>query len=136
MSASLTESEKSAVRRHLGFPETEAVSAYSMGMVIPMQGMFLVDSAMNHLTMDGATRTRDLLGVLDKLEQKLLQAACYLTVDRIGEIQMRPATGVQGTDLIEREYVRWAKRLSDCLGVPYYPFAEKFGGGNNIRVRH
>jgi len=134
MSATLTESEKSAVRRHLGFPETEAVSVYAMGMVIPMQGMFLVDSAMNHLTEAGASRTRDLLGVLDGLEKKMLKAACYLTVERIGEIQMRPSSGAQGTDLIEREYIRWAKRLSDCLGVPYYPHSEKFSGGCNIRV--
>jgi hypothetical protein len=135
MSATLTESEKSAVRRHLGFPETEAVSVYAMGMVIPMQGMFLVDSAMTHLTEAGASRTRDLLGVLDGLEKKMLKAACCLTVERIGEIQMRPSTGAQGTDLIEREYIRWAKRLSDCLGVPYYPYAEKFSGGCNIRVK-
>ena len=136
MSAILTNVEKSAVRRHLGFPEVESVSVYAMGMVIPMQGLYLVDSAMDHLTESGATRVRELLGVLDGLEQRMIKAACYLTVERIGEIQMRAANGPQGTDLIEREYLRWAKRLSDCLGVPYYPYSEKFSGSFNVRVRH
>lgn len=135
MSAVLTNAEKSAVRRHLGFPEVESVSVYAMGMVIPMQGMYLVESAVDHLTTEGAARVRDLIGVLDGLEQKMLKAACYLTVERIGEIQMRAATGPQGTDLLEKEYIRWAKRLSDCLGVPYYPYSEKFSGGMNVRVR-
>lgn len=135
MTALLTEDEKSRVRRHMGYPEVEAVTVYAMGMVIPMQGMFLLDSAMDNLTAGGASRVRQLLQVLDGLEMKLLKAACYLSVDRIGEIQMRPATGLQGTDLLEREYVRWAKRLGDALGTPYYPYSEKFGAGSmNVRV--
>lgn len=132
--STLTDSEKSRVRRHLGYPEVTAGSAYAMGMVIPLQPLFLVDSAMGKLTVDGVNRVRELLGVLDGLEQKMLKAACYVVVNRIGEIEMRPATGQQGTDLLEREYIRWAKRLADCLGAPYYAISEKFSGGNNVKV--
>lgn len=136
MSAILTEQEKAAVRRHLGFPGTSAVSVYAMGMVIPLQGAFLLESAMDHLTEWSAERVRSLCGTLDKMEQKLVQAACYLTVESIGSIKMRAGTPGQSTpDLLRKEYVFWAKRLSDELGVPYYPYAEVFTqGGANIRV--
>ena len=130
----LNENEKSRCRRHLGYPETNSISVYAMGTVIPMQGMFLLESQMDALSANGADRVRQLLGVLDKMEEKMIKAACYLTVDRIGDIQMRPATGRQGTDLLETEYLRWAKRLSDALGVPYYCGSEEFGGGMNVGV--
>ena len=139
MSATLSEAEKAMVRRHLGFPGTSAVSVYAMGMVIPMQGAFLVESAMDHLTEFSATRIRQLLGIVDGIEQKMLKAMCYLTVESIGNIKMRPAqAGQTATDLLQREYVRWAMRISDELGVPYYPFASAFsgsGGGMNVRVK-
>lgn len=137
MSATLTESEKAQVRRHLGFPGTSAVSVYAMGMVIPMQGAFLLDSAMDHQTEFSVQRVRQLLSILEGMEQKLLKAVCYLTVESIGQIKMRPAQpGQTPTDLIQREYVRWALRLSDELGVPYYPYASAFGGaGGNHTVK-
>ena len=130
----LNENEKSRCRRHLGYPETNSISVYAMGTVIPMQGMFLLESQMDALSANGADRCRQLLGVLDKMDEKMIKTACYLTVERIGDIQMRSATGRQGTDLLEAEYLRWAKRLSDALGVPYYYYSEKFGGGMNVRV--
>lgn len=135
MSHPLNANEKSRAKRHLGYPETNSISVYAFGTTIPMQGLFLLESQLEALSADGADRARDLLNILDKLETKMIKAACYLTVDRIGDIQMRPATGRQGTDLLEIEYLRWAKRLSDCLGVPYYYYSEKFGGGLNIKVQ-
>jgi hypothetical protein len=130
----LNENEKSRCRRHLGYPETNSITVYAMGTILPMQGLFLLESQMDALSANGADRVRQLIDVLDTMEAKMIKAACYLTVDRIGEIQMRPAGGRQGTDLLETEYLRWAKRLSDVLGVPYYYYSEKFGGGINVKV--
>jgi hypothetical protein len=136
MSALLTEDEKARCRRHLGFPEVAAVSVYAMGMVIPMQGAFLLEAALSSQTQYSAERVRQLLGILDGFETKMLKAACYLTVESIGDIKMRGAqSGMTSTDLLRREYIYWAKRLSDTLGVPYYPYAEMFQGQGNIRVR-
>ena len=136
MSALLTEDEKARCRRHMGFPEVAAVSVYAMGMVIPMQGAFLLEAALSSQTQYSAERVRQLLGILDGFEAKMLKAACYLTVESIGDIKMRGAqSGMTSTDLLRREYISWAKRLSDTLGVPYYPYAEMFQGSGNIRVR-
>jgi len=140
MSYLLTESEKAMTRRHLGFPGTSAVSVYAFGMVIPMQGAFLIESAMDHLTEHSVARVRQLLGILEGLEVKLLKAVSYLTVESIGAIKMRGAqNGMTSTDLIQREYVRWAMKLSDELGQPYYPYASAFmgsGGVTNLKVKH
>ena len=136
MAALLTEDEKARCRRHLGFPEVAAVSVYAMGMVIPMQGAFLLEAALDRQTVYSAERVRQLLGILDGFEAKMLKAACYLTVESIGDIRMRGAqSGMTATDLLRREYIYWAKRLTDTLGVPYYPYAEMFQGQGNVKVR-
>lgn len=136
MTATLTNEEKSKVRRHLGYPETTATSAYAFGIPITLQGMFLVDNAMNVLNEEGASRVRSLLAILDGMEQKIIKAVCTLTVESVGDIKMRGAqAGMTGTDLLEREYRRWASRLADCLGVPFYPYSNRFGGGGNVAVR-
>ncbi|TXH58680.1 MAG: hypothetical protein E6Q97_01430 [Desulfurellales bacterium] len=135
MPVALTPDEKSRVRRHLGYPETTSVSAYAMGIPTTVQGMFLVDSAVDHLEDSAADRVRNLLAILDGMEQKILKAICTLTVESVGDIRMRGAQqGMTGTDLLEREYRRWAQRLADCLGVPMYPYTNRFGGGINIPV--
>jgi hypothetical protein len=106
-----------------------------MGIPTTVQGMFLVDSAVDHLEDSAADRVRNLLAILDGMEQKILKAICTLTVESVGDIRMRGAQqGMTGTDLLEREYRRWAQRLADCLGVPMYPYANRFGGGINIPV--
>lgn len=136
MTVTLTNEEKSKVRRHLGYPETTATSAYAFGIPITLQGMFLVDNAMNVLNEEGASRVRSLLTILDGMEQKIIKAVCTLTVESVGDIKMRGAqSGMTGTDLLEREYRRWASRLADCLGVPFYPYSNRFGGGGNVAVR-
>jgi len=135
MSVILTNDEKSRVRRHLGFPETNSTSAYAFGIPITLQGVFLVDNAMEVLNESGAARVRELLAILDGLEGKILKAVCTLQVESVGDIKMRGAQqGMTSTDLIEREYRRWASRLADCLGVPFYPYSNRFGGGANIPV--
>ena len=136
MSFLLTEEEKARVRTHLGFPGTSNPSVYMFGQVINVQGSFLVESAMDHLMEHSASRVRQLLGVCDGLEQKMIKAACYLTVESVGDIKMRPNKGGESaTDALRREYVYWAERLADELGVPYYPYASHFKGGSmNVRV--
>ena len=136
MTVTLTNEEKSKVRRHLGYPETTATSAYAFGIPITLEGMFLVDNAMNVLNEEGASRVRSLLAILDGMEQKIIKAVCTLTVESVGDIKMRGAqAGMTGTDLLEREYRRWASRLADCLGGPFYPYSSRCGGGGHVAVR-
>lgn len=135
MTVQLTEEEKSKVRRHLGFPEVEQISSATFGLVIPLQGLFMVDTAMNHLSVSAANRIRQLLGIMDAMEAKMVAATCQIGVEQVGDIRLRTAeAGKTTTDLLEKEYLRWAKRLADCLGVAFYPYSARFSGGRNVRV--
>lgn len=135
MTVQLTDEEKSKVRRHLGFPEVEQISSATFGLVVPLQGLFMVDTAMNHLSAPAAARVRQLIGLMDAMEQKMVQATCQIGVEQVGDIRLRSAdAGKTTTDLLEKEYLRWAKRLADCLGVAFYPYSARFSGGMNVRV--
>lgn len=135
MPSLLTEDEKARVRKYLGYPLVGPVTTVQMGLVTPMQTLFILEGNMEALTEQGAASVRQYLAVLDMLEAKIVKAACYLVVDSIGEIKMRDAKGPQGTDLLRREQAYQAKCLGDVLGSPIYIFSERFStGGINVRV--
>jgi len=112
-----------------------------MGQPRPIQTIFLVEQAMNLLTdANSIDRIRKILGNLDEIETKLEAALCSLQAEQVGNIKLRSADqGKTYPDLLEREYVRWAQRLADVLGVPLYAFSARFSGltsgGGSIPVR-
>ena len=130
--------EKSRCRYHLGYPQVQAIASYQLGIPKPLQATFLVETAMNQLMDDALERVRWLLQTLDESDQAIIAARPQLGVASLDGIQLRGATpGQTVTDLLEREYRRWAERLADVLGVPLYPFSTRFkasGRGGNIPV--
>lgn len=138
MTLQLTVEEKGRIRRHLGYPVVHAISSYQLGIPKPLQAMFLIESAMDNLMDDAFENVRGLLQKLDEFENKIFCASDQLQVARIGDMELRSAMpGQTVTDLLEREYRRWAERLADALGVPLYPFSTRFrasGRGGNISV--
>lgn len=141
----LTEAEKERVRYHLGYMGTsfggnQAAASLSFGIPRPVQTMFLVEDAIQVLLTNELVcqRVRRVLAVLDGIEEKLAAATCQLGVESVGDIKLRGAEpGRTVTDMLEREYVRWAKRLADILGVPLYPYSDRFaakGPGRTIPV--
>jgi len=142
----LTDAEKERVRYHLGYMGTSfggdhAAASLSFGMPRPAQTMFLLESAIQTMLTNpyALERVRKLLCTLDDLEAKLEAAACQLGVESVGNVKMRGAeAGQTHPDLLEREYVRWAKRLADVLGVPLYAYSDRFNartGVRNVTVR-
>ena len=82
---------------------------------------------MNRLMAVSEPRVRQLLTILDSKEQEILSAQCFLAVEKLGDITLRGSKpGETVTDLLEKEYVRWAQRLADIFGVPTYPFSARF----------
>ena len=80
-------------------------------------------------------RVRRLLNILDRIECRIEQSADVLEASQMGDLHTRE----NAPELLEKEYVRWASRLADVLGVPLYPYSQRFrkyvGGGGNIPVR-
>jgi hypothetical protein len=69
-------------------------------------------------------RIRRILGVLDTVEEQLLDALPRLAAVKLDELEIRQ----DETNQLEKEYVRWACRLADIFGVPIYPYSTRFAG--------
>ena len=115
-------SEKERIRYHLGYLNVQPAASISFGIPVPIQTMFLVESAMNNVLPSAEDRVRKILTILDKIECRLVDAQEYLVTSKVDEIELRE----NHPDLLEKEYCRWAARLSDELGAPLYPGATKF----------
>jgi len=136
----LSEEEKERVRYHLGYLETNFAASLQLGIPRPIQTIFLVETAMSQLQNAYAVRRcRKILDALDSIEEQLLDPGVpLLYASQLGELKLRESQrGSTSTDLIEREYVRWANRLADMLGVPLYPYSARFkkSGPGNVPVR-
>lgn len=134
--AALDELERERIVYHLGYMSTsfagpgsyQNAASVQYGIPRPVQTMFLLQQAMGLLQNPFAIeRVRRILFTLDDIEDKLRSATCVLVAERLGDITLRGASpGRTYPDLLEREYMRWAKRLADVLGVPFYPYSARF----------
>ena len=118
----LTDEEKQRTRYHLGYPSVQSAAALSYGMVKPLQTLFLVESAMNLILPAAESKLRSILGVLDGVECRLIDAQDRLAAKSVDSLTMRP----DETAALEEEYRRWANRLADILGVPLYGYSLRF----------
>jgi hypothetical protein len=118
----LTLEEKQRTRYFLGYPSVQSAAALSYGMVKPLQTLFLLESAMNLILPVAEDKVRQLLGVLDGIECRLIDAQDRLAAKSVDTLTMRP----DETAALEEEYRRWANRLADVLGVPLYGYSLRF----------
>ena len=138
---SLSDQDKERIRYHLGYLEVSSAPSIQLGIPRPIQTLFLVEDAMQLLgNVFAIKRVQCILDTLDGLEGQLRAAVPSLAADKLGQLQLHPlrARGQLFTDSIEREYVRWANRLADILGVPKYPYSARFrrtGPGSQIGFR-
>ncbi|KKN72078.1 hypothetical protein LCGC14_0414730 [marine sediment metagenome] len=117
------------MRHHTGYPEVQPAASIQFGIPKPIPLAFLIEQAMENLLDTAIPRVRDILNILDNLEQQLVDAQCQLVADKVGEITLAGALDKKSrlvTERLETEYVRWAKRLVDIFGVPLYPFSSRF----------
>lgn len=134
----LDASEKERVRYHLGYLNVQPAPSISFGIPVPLQTLFLLESALNYVLPTAEDRVRRIITILDEIECKMIAGQDYLTVTRVDDIEIRP----DHIDQLEHEYCRWASRLSDELGAPLYPGSPKFrslfmtGIVGSIPVRH
>lgn len=131
----LTEEEKARVRFHLGYPGVTALGSFQLGIPRPIQTQFLLESAMNVLMPFAEQQVRQILGVMDGIQQKLVGVQDTLVAEKLEELSLRENVG----PLLEEEYRRWGEMLADQLGVAPYPLSTKykrraFGGMGNAKV--
>lgn len=113
------------MRYHLGYPSVQPAASIQFGLPTPSQTAFLVESAFNLLLPEARPRARAIACKMDQIECKLLGTTDVLEASKLGELETRE----NAPDLMEREYARWGYRLAEVLGVPVYPFSEKYKRG-------
>jgi hypothetical protein len=128
--ATLQADDRERIRYHLGFPNVASQASLAFGVPISVETIFIVEQAMNSLLDTTVERVRKLLGILDYIEERLIRALPHLAASELGNLKVERSDGSE-TDLLDKEYCRWASRLADNLGVPKYAYSlrSKAGGG-------
>lgn len=132
----LSQADRERVRYHLGYLDVQPAASLSFGIPKPIQTIFLVEDAMSNLIELSVPRVLRILGIMDDIEQKLVDAQDRLAATSLGDLKLRTTEPEQ----LETEYRRWGKRLANIFGVPVYPFSDRYRGsggtvGGSIPVR-
>ena len=121
----LIDQDRERIRYALGFPSVKALAAAQFGVPRPLSTNYLLETAMNQILENAVGRVRDILAQLDTIEQQMKDATGYMVADQLEELKLR----ADYPQLLENEYNRWAGRLADIFGVPYYGFSMRFQAG-------
>ena len=117
-----TDEEKQRIRYHLGFNSVQPASGISFGIARPIQTLFLIEQAMNLLLPVAEDKVRSILGIMDGIECRLVDAQDRMAAQALDNLTMRR----DETDALEGEYYRWGGRLADIFGVPFYAYSNRY----------
>lgn len=120
--ATFTNEERNAVLYHLGYFLADRVTTFALGVAAASEPMWIAEAQLQRVPLSGKAWISRVVGVLDNIELKLIEAQDYLPAEKLGELTIN----LDNPNALEREYLRWAKRLSDILGAPLNPFSERF----------
>jgi hypothetical protein len=118
----LTDEEKARAKYHLGYLGAAPAASITFGMARPIQTLFLVETALSNLLPAFDDKVRQILGVMDGVECRLVEAQDRLAAKRIDNLELRDDEPTQ----LEAEYRRWGYRLADLLGCPVYAYSTKY----------
>jgi hypothetical protein len=134
--AALSEEEKGAILRHMGYPVVSSIPMIALGFPASSQPMFLVQRAFELIPQSKIGHIRVLLSRLDDTERKIFDAQRRIKAEKVGEIDIN----LDETHALQVEYVRWAAWLADELGCPLnvysYRYRQFAAGGLNVPVVH
>lgn len=117
-----TDEEKQRIRYFLGYPSVQPAAGITFGVPRPIQTLFLVELAMTQIMPVAENKVRQILGVMDGIECRLIDAQDRLAAKSLDTLTMR----ADETDALEAEYYRWGGRLADTLGVPFYAYSNRY----------
>ena len=109
----LTESQKVAIKRHLGF-HSAPQSRFPL-----VEGFFAVDDVLSSLGVDAIAEVTTILARLGDLEGNLDTAKNRLKASRVGSVGLNS----DETDQLWRELRRWRHELAIVTGIPMHRMA-------------
>ena len=92
------------------------------GIARPTQTLFLVELAMNNLMGVAEDKVRQIIGIMDGIECRLVDAQDRFAAESIEQLKLRD----NEPEKLEGEYYRWGGRLADTLGVPFYAYSNRY----------
>lgn len=132
--ASFSEDSKARIRRALGYMGMSEAAAISYGFVVNAEYLYLINERM-----DGDDHEQSFVNLVleelqrvDETDRMMFTAQKRLAASAVGNIRTNP----QEIERLEQARVRWAGRLADLLGVPFYRNPFRHSGGLNRRVSH
>jgi hypothetical protein len=119
----LTEEEKQACRRYLGYLGVGTASTIALGIPAASQPLFIVEGAVNKILPAAEADVRECLTELKCIDDQIKGArrSGRIKISQVSDIKFR---GVEELDVLYDEYDNWAARLSDLLGAPINPHSE------------
>lgn len=132
----ISDADIERARYHLGYMTVTVASSYAFGVPQATEVQFMFESAIKRVMPASEHRVVAILDKLDAIECRLFEASSELFAKRADGLE----PNLEQPDDVEKEYVRWACRLADMLGVMPYPFSQRFqnmagGKAGNVRVR-
>lgn len=132
---SFTETEKSKIRHHLGYPQVGETSTFALGLPSPLQQSYMIEGAMNKVTPAGESEVRRHIGILDLLEQQMVDDFELLAVEELASIKIN----TKEQEALVNRYLYWRAGLANCFNVIPNSYDIRFtgmfgGAGINKRV--
>lgn len=118
----LADKDIERARYHLGYMTVVVASSFAFGIPAATEVQFMFESAIKRVQALSEPRVVRLLDKLDEIECTLFEASSNLFAKRAGDLE----PNLEQPADVDREYVRWACRLADMLGIVPYPFSERF----------
>lgn len=119
----LTDEEKQAVRRYLGYLGVGTAATIALGIPAASQPLFIVEGAMNRLLPVAEPDIRECIEELKCIDEQIKAArrSGRVKLSQVSDIKFR---GGEELDILYDEYDTWTARLSDLLGAPINPHSE------------
>lgn len=126
----LNDAEKERIRYHMGYLNVGQSTTISLGVPSSSQPQFILDRTMDNVLPAAEPGVRRCIYELDCIEDQMSKFRGSLEVKKTGGgVELR---GREAFDILEEQYVKWAKQLGDTLGAPLNPFGQRladFGAG-------
>jgi len=131
----LTEAEKDATLRFLGYPNWAALAqSIQLGYPAASQPLYLVFDSFDRIRPDSRARLRQDLCRALEIEAQIAGSSSRVKTTKVGEVTLRADEFEQLAKRLEF----WTKRIADTLGVTPNPSSQMsylgMPGGINARV--
>lgn len=117
------------MRHALGYPSVSAVPSIQLGVPGVAQPLFLVEAAMDRILPESIPRLLRYLDGIEAIEAQQIDALRRFKAQQLGELKLRNTNEeASESDMLQKERIRWAKRIADALGAPINPSSIELSG--------